>query len=289
MVSVENNILKVEIAEKGAELLSIKLKKDGTEYLWTADSTYWNRHAPVLFPIVGRLKDNHYTYDGKTYELNQHGFARDNVFGVAEGGSNAVELEFGYNEETLKRYPFKFKLKIRYELDGNKINVRYTVINEDDKEMFFSIGGHPGFNCPLMVGEKMEDYYLEFEQKEVLHTYDFKDGVLCQELYDFKNPESKIELSKDVFKHDALIIENIKSKTIALKSHKNSKSVTVELAGFPFVGLWSKLEGAPFVCIEPWYGVSDNENCSGNIENKKGINKLAPAESFSCSYSIVIK
>lgn len=289
MIRIENEILKVEINERGAELSSIKSKKDDTEYLWTADERYWNRHAPVLFPIVGRLKEDKYTYAGNNYELKQHGFARDCEFKLLEGNSTKAELQLAYNEETLGRYPFKFKLKLGYELHEDKINVEYTVINADDKDMFFSVGGHPGFNCPLVSGEKMEDYYLEFQQEEVLHTYNFKDGVLCGELYDFEKPQNIIDLNKDVFRHDALIIENIKSKSIAIRSHKSSRSVIVELDNFPFVGIWSKPEGAPFICIEPWYGVADDEKSSGKIENKKGINKLVPGDSFCCSYAIAVK
>ncbi|WP_242851368.1 hypothetical protein [Clostridium sp. DMHC 10] len=152
-IILQNELLKVEAVEKGAELTSIKTVKDGAEYLWTAKSDIWARHAPILFPIVGKVKNNTYRINDDTYTLSQHGFARDMNFEVMEGTSDKAVFKLTYNEETLSKYPYKFELIVKYELKENEIEASYKVKNVDSQEIYFSIGAHPGFNCPV-VGEK---------------------------------------------------------------------------------------------------------------------------------------
>lgn len=289
VVNIENELLSIAIKEKGAELDSIKLKKDDTEYLWQGDKKIWGRNAPVLFPIVGKLKDNKCEIAGKSYEMSQHGFARDMGFKLTDRKGSSAEFTLEYNEDTLKKYPFKFQLKVKYEIEDNGVKVNYTVINKDDKEMLFSIGAHPGFVCPLLKGENLDDYYLEFEKEESLDTYVLDNGLIGDGTYEFINNKNIIPLSKELFKNDAIILENFKSNSIAIKSSKNDKSVEVKFAGFPYVGIWSKADEGDFVCIEPWYGIADSVYSNGKLEDKKGIMKLMQEESFQCSFEIEIK
>lgn len=161
-VIIQNDQLIAEIAEHGAELISLKSKEHGLEYIWQGDPAYWGRHAPVLFPFVGRLKDDQYVYQGKTYQMGQHGFARDMDFEVIEHGQEMASFILRSTPETLEKYPFDFELVISYELGGDGITVHYQVANTGEKEMFFSIGGHPAFNVPLEEGLSFEDFYLAF-------------------------------------------------------------------------------------------------------------------------------
>lgn len=289
MRTIENKYLSVIVSEKGAELQSIKLKKDGTEYLWQAEPKLWGRHAPILFPIVGKVKNDTYTYNDTSYKLGQHGFARDMEFKIESNSEDKIILNLSASSESLKKYPFSFQLKVAYELKENAINVAYEVENEDDKAMIFSIGAHPGFVCPLAEGEKFEDYYFEFEEKETLETEILEGGLLGSSKKPLLKDEKILPISRELFKEDALILEGFKSESLSLRSKKNSKAVTLEFKGFPYLGLWSKPEGAPFVCIEPWYGVADSVEASGKLEDKAGTITLKPSEKFNCNYKIIIE
>jgi galactose mutarotase-like enzyme len=286
-----NEFLEVLADAKGAELTSIKGKKDNVEYLWKADPIYWNRHAPILFPIVGKVKDNKYKIGDKQFYLGQHGFARDNEFKVISESSNKVIFCLSSSEETLKKYPFKFQLDVEYYLVDNNLRVTYKVKNTDQEKIFFSIGAHPGFNCPLIESETMEDYYLEFSQIENANIEFVNPGTGLltgvKELY--LKSEKIINLDKDLFKKDALVFKELNSSQVSIKSHKNSKKVTVNFEGFPYLGIWSKPSGAPFVCIEPWFGHADFENFNGDFREKEGIIGLEKDKEFTSTYCIAIE
>lgn len=293
-VTLENEVLKVEAAERGAELTSIKTKRDNVEYLWIAEPSVWGRHAPILFPIVGKVKNNTYRLDEATYNLNQHGFARDMDFQVIEKDFNKSIFKASWNDETIQKYPYKFELEVHYYLEGNNIKIMYKVRNKDDKEIYFSIGAHPGFNCPL-IGDnqsqnlKFEDYYFEFENRETVERIPInEEGLLKNGSTPFLYDSNIIRLSRELFKRDALIFKDLNSKKISLKNIKNSKVVSVSFDGFPYLGLWSKYKEAPFVCIEPWYGHADFEDFEGDFREKDGVIKLPQGEEFSCSYNITI-
>ncbi|MEC9490594.1 MAG: aldose 1-epimerase family protein, partial [Halanaerobiales bacterium] len=160
---LENKEIKIKVDTQGAQLQKLILKKDEKNYLWHGDSKFWGRRAPVLFPIVGRLKNDEYQYNNQKYQMTQHGFARDNEFELVDQGKNYLIYTFEENKETLEKYPFQFKLKIKYAIQANSLLITYQVINQDQKDMFFSIGAHPAFYWPLEDDEKKEDYYLEFE------------------------------------------------------------------------------------------------------------------------------
>lgn len=294
-VRLENRYIILEADEKGAEMTRISDKEDGIEYLWNGDPSIWDRRAPILFPIIGRLKNNEYRLDGKSYRLSPHGFARDSDFDVVSICADSALFRLCWTEESINIYPYKFELDVRYLLSGNTVEVSYTVRNVGDENMYFSIGAHPGFNCPFineggsMSMSSFEDYYFEFGKKETCSTLIVrKDGLLTRETEPILNDSSMIPLSRELFANDALIFNNLESKKISLKNHKNSKALSVDFSDFPCLGLWSKPEGAAFVCIEPWLGHGDFEDFEGDFKEKDGVLELKVADEFSCKYCISI-
>lgn len=287
LILLHNEKLKVTVSEQGGELISVVSCDDNLEFIWTGDSDYWGRHAPILFPIVGKVKDNQYKVGDKIYKLGQHGFARDRVFEVIEKEDKKVILSLKWDQTSLEIYPYKFNLKIIYELKDSSLKISYIVENLDKQSIYFSIGAHPGFNCPLLPGEVIEDYYFEFDQKETCSVTPINDaGYMLHDKIPFLNSEKKIPLSPKLFKRDALIFEGLSSRKISLKNNKNDHKITMDFDGFPLLGLWSKPSGAPFVCIEPWFGHCDYEDYTGDFSDKSGIIALSKDRSFDCSYSI---
>lgn len=279
-------MIKIESKKEGGELISIK--KDGKEYLHDGKE-FWNRHAPILFPIVGMIKDNKTSILGKTYEMKQHGFARDMEFEEVLKSENEVRYYLKYNEETLKRYPFKFELNIIYKIDNpeNSISTIYEVKNLDDKEIIFGLGAHPAFKCDYSSG----DYYLKFEKKhedENIVIKQLTEGLINNKEIDTKSiiKNNIIELKKDIFDKDAIIMTNINSSKIKLINKKENKEVLeFDFTGFPYLAIWSK-KGAPFVCIEPWFNTADKIDSNGIFEEKEDLIELKPEKIFRCEYKV---
>ena len=260
-IQLKNDVIQVKVLERGAELCSLKHINDDTEYIWNANPVYWKRHAPVLFPIVGRVVNDQFRVNGETYHLGQHGFARDMDFLVTDQSEFHVTLTLKWDHETLKVYPFKFEFAITYTIDKKKVSIEYRVKNVDQKPIYFAVGAHPGFNCPIKEGDSFEDYYFEFEAIEDAEvTLLANNGLLKREKVPYLNNQNTIDINHELFKNGALIFDNLQSKRISLKSRKSDRCVHVDFDGFPFLGLWSKSEGAPFVCIEPWVGHADYED-----------------------------
>ena len=260
-------MLEIKTVKKGAELVSVKA--NGIEKMHDGES-FWNRHSPVLFPIVGKLKNNRTIIEGSEYEMGQHGFARDMEF--EEIGENSYVLKS--NEETKTKYPYDFELYISHEVIKNKVITKYKVVNKDSKTIYFGLGGHPAYACEYSSGK----YRLEI--------YQLEDGLLK------KNPEklskffreNRIFLNGKTFEKDALVIKNINSSKIYLKTETKT-ILAFEFKGFPFLGVWSK-PGASFVCIEPWQNHTDDVDSSGNFVDKENILKLEPNEEFNAEYSV---
>ncbi|MEI6285823.1 MAG: aldose 1-epimerase family protein [Bacillota bacterium] len=286
MYTIENDRIRVVAKSDGAELTSIKTKADDLEYLWQADKQHWSRHAPVLFPFVGRLKNDSYSYKGKNYSVGQHGFARDKEFVLSAQSENYLEFSLQSDASTRVLYPFDFKLKIGYRIKGCSVAVEYTVSNTGKNEMLFSIGAHPGFNIPLFAGEAIEDYLLQISQAESasIHLLDGPHYSGQTELF-FDNA-AEHHLTMELFKNDALVFKGLASKTVALVNKANGKGIAVDCKNWPYVGVWMPPAGAPFVCIEPWYGLADNVNHDGSLDNKEGIIRLAPGGQFACRFII---
>ncbi len=278
---IENEFLTTRIKSSGAELSSIADKASGYEYLWQGNPDIWYGQAPVLFPVIGRLLDDKFRYKGVEYSLAKHGFARKNEFELIKAEGNTAELVLRESEKTLAVYPFKFELYVKFNLIGKSLKATHTVVNTNDGEMYFSLGGHPGFNCS--IGD-----YLEFDEDECLSTETIDaDSIRLPEKTPVLNGEKRITITKDIFNDDALILSGIKSKAVTLKSDIKPQTVRFTFGDVPFLGIWAK-PGAPYVCIEPWYGVNDNRDVKDDISKKQGIIKLEKGETFTLEYTAEI-
>ena len=289
--SIENEFLRAEISSLGAELTSLVLKEDGCEYIWQGDEKYWTGHAPVMFPICGRLSQAKYTYRGKQYELGGHGFARHSEFELSACSSDKITPTLKSNESTRAVFPLEFIFSITFSLKGKALDISHRVINTGDDELIFSVGGHPAFNVPLSKGDSFEDYYVEFDKKCEAIRLSFSEACLC----DKKDPvfaqggTKRIDLKHDLFDDDAIFLYNT-SKKITLASEKSTKSVCVSFDKFKYLGLWHKPKtDAPYLCIEPWCGIPDDDGPIGDLEAKRDMIHLPVGYSFSNAYKIEIK
>jgi galactose mutarotase-like enzyme len=284
---LSNDFIEVSIKEFGAELNSLKKRNEPLEYIWQGDEKYWNRHAPILFPIVGKLLDNEYIYENKTYKLGQHGFARDKLFEVFVKEDDYICFKLESSNDTLEIYPFYFELYLGYKLIKNSLEISYKVVNKSQKKMPFSIGAHPAFYWPLEK-EKKENYYFEFENTKELERLPLTVAGISNKKEIIKLENNKLALNEGLFKDDALVIQNLENKTITFKNSQDNKSIKMSFEGFPYLGLWSKPTGAPFICIEPWCGVADFIGHNKKLEDKKEIITLLENEIFQSSYTISI-
>ncbi len=258
--------------------------------MWGMDPSIWNSTAPILFPIVGCLKDNNYLWKGEKYSLTRHGFIRENPQ-LLLTGITAGSLTFGMNsnKETHKIYPFDFDFSIQFLLEGAKIKVNHKVVNTGNSELYFSLGGHPAFRCPVHADEKYEDYYLEFDQPEQVSTWLLTgDGLLSGQTEPVLKGSNILPLSHELFSKDALIFKDLKSKKVTLRNKKSTQALSFSFEDFPYLGVWAKTNGN-FVCIEPWLGVADSWNTDQLLEHKEGILQLAAGEVFEASYFIEIQ
>ena len=276
----------------GGELLSYKLDgvekiHQGQECIDEYGKIYWKRHFPVLFPIVGKLKQNKTIINGRTYEMSQHGFARDMEFEPITKLDNFHSYVLRSNPSTLAKYPFEFSLYITYRTDENKLTTIYKVVNDGDNNMPFGIGGHPAFKID-MEDLLNEEYYLEFEQDEdKIHFLYLVDGLVGTEYAkNIMMDKRRIKITKDTFNNDAVIMKGITSNKINLKRRRGNKTLlTMDFEGFPYLGVWSKPK-APFLCIEPWYSTADAVKSTGVFAQKSDILVLAPKKEFECKYTV---
>lgn len=275
---LRNSELEIRVLSHGAELSGIKDLKTNEEYMWQKDPKFWAKSSPVLFPFVGILKDGRYTYEGKEYKIsNRHGFARDYEHEVSSKGDNFIEFVFSSNEETKKIYPFDFKFYMKYILEGRKLILEYRVENIGDNEMYFSLGAHPAFSMPVGNGVDFSDYYIEFEKDEEGISKIIENALVLSGKTK-KVFEGKIfELNKNSFIDDAVILENTNSKIVYLKSKKNNRKIKFKYDGFRYMAFWN-MPGAEFICFEPWNGITDFDNCSGDLKEKAGIEKIGAGE-----------
>jgi galactose mutarotase-like enzyme len=286
---LSNDELEVKIQKIGAEICSIKKTDSHAEYIWQADPNIWGSHAPVLFPIIGALKNDEFLFEGETYFLPKHGFIRNNPnLQILEKTGDSLTLGLEYSAESLKQYPFKFKFRITFQLLGKSLKVSHKIENVDDKPMYFSLGGHPAFNTKFSADDRIEDYFLEFDQKMNLQSNLLSnEGLIAEETKLMIVNDKVLKLHDKIFDNDALIFQDITSKKVSLTSLKYGEILSVSYSDFKDLGIWAK-PGAPFVCIEPWLGIADLANTDKEFTTKKGINKLMPSQQFNASYSIEI-
>lgn len=289
LYTLENEKIKVEIADKGGELQSIVLKEDGCEYLWQGDPKYWSGRAYNLFPICGRLFDGKYTYKGKTYEMNLHGFVRNTVMQVESAEKEKITFLLIPNDEIKAQYPFDFEFRVTYTLSGTGIETKVNVVNAGKDDMFFGFGGHPGFNVPLIEGEKFEDYYLEFDCVKPMKLLKMSPLFYLDktEPYPLKDGEI-IELTHDLFNDDAKFFTDM-CGYVTLKSKKSAKSVRVEYPGMRNLGIWhAPRSEAPYICIEPWCSLPSYDGRIDDLETKNQMTRLAPGKVYENGFKIII-
>ena len=284
MYYIENEFLEVGIDAKGAELVILYHKDHDLEYMWGADPDFWGKSSPVLF-------------EGKTYHLPRHGFARDRVFEVEDHWDDGISFLLRSDENTLKVYPFAFEFRLVYELYANLLSVTYHVTNLGENDMYFSVGGHPAFAIPLEEGLTYNDYYLEFDEDETLKRWPLSEQGLILEEPEAIFEKAPIEdelieietkllpLTKELFHQDALVFKNLNSTTATLKSEKSEHSLRFDFAGFPYLGIWAA-KNADFVCIEPWCGIADSVTHSQELTEKEGINVLAAGDVFERAWAV---
>ncbi|HEV7331558.1 MAG TPA: aldose 1-epimerase family protein [Flavisolibacter sp.] len=286
MISIENSRLRVKIHPLGAELKSVFHKEHNLEYIWQGNPAFWAKSSPVLFPTVGELKEKTYRYNGKSYQLSRHGFAREKEFAVRDQQENAVTFTLESSAETLAVYPFEFIFSITYTVDESSLRVRYSVTNRGGTAMLFSVGGHPAFNVPLAEGTSYTDYRLEFSKKETAGRWPIsKEGLIEKTPQPLLQESKELPLAKELFAKDAVVFKHLQSGSVQLLSNKTPHGLQFSFAGFPFLGLWAA-PGANFLCIEPWCGIADSVDADGELANKEGINRLAAGERFAVEWSV---
>ncbi|MFD2524117.1 aldose 1-epimerase family protein [Emticicia soli] len=288
MIKLTNAVISATINPKGAELTSLVHLPTQIEYMWSADPAFWGKTSPVLFPIVGALKDNTFIYKKKSYTLPRHGFARDRVFAIENQTADSVTLLLKSDEASLALFPFAFEFRLHYTLAENKLNVKYDVRNVGEETMYFSVGGHPAFAVPFAAGKSYEDYYLEFNSTEDLMRWPLSDGGLVE-----TTPEkmaisnNRLPLTKELFYQDALVFKHLQADSVTLKSDKTPYQLQFHFKDFPFLGIWAAKD-ADFVCIEPWCGIADSVNHNLQLSNKEGINKLEANQSFDRTWAVEV-
>jgi galactose mutarotase-like enzyme len=286
MFILQNEVLKVEVASKGAELQSILNTVLGIEYLWNGDPAFWAKRSPVLFPIIGNLKNNTYFYQGRPYQLPRHGFARDMEFQLEKQSANEILMLLRSNELTRANYPFDFEFRIRYQIQGDELSTEYLVTNTGTAILFFSVGGHPAFRLPLETQTRFSDYFLRFEENENLQRWPIsKDGLILTQPVPVLEDSNRLSLNKQLFYQDALVFKYPTSSDISLVSGKTSHGIQFQMGEFPFLGIWSARD-ADFICLEPWCGIADSVNSNQQLEEKEGIERLGPGKVFSRQWRV---
>ena len=286
---IRNESLTLEIDAHGAEMKSLIDNCSGQEYLWCGDAAYWGRTSPVLFPLVGNYREKQSCFDGKWYSLSQHGFARDMDFELVSEKGDEIWFALEDSPETLEKYPFGFRLELGYRLQGRAVEVLWKVTNKNDREMYFSIGGHPAFNCPLREGEKQTDYRIGFDTCEPLTASVLdENGTVFERTKVLELTDGMLQITDSLFDEDALIVEHDQAHKVALYTPEGEKYLEVKFEA-PLFGIWSPAgKHAPFVCIEPWYGRSDRADFGQKLEEREWGNVLKAGEIFTAVYQICV-
>jgi galactose mutarotase-like enzyme len=281
IITLSNNTISIQIKTLGAELCSLK-SITNKEYIWEGNPDFWGKHSPVLFPIVGTLKNNTYFHNEKEYHLSRHGFARDMEFTLVEKTENSATFSIQSNSETLKNYPFEFELQMHYSLINTTLEIAYSVINKSDNRIPFSIGAHPAFALP----GNFEDYSLNFEKVEPLDYTLLENDLVSKQTETLHTDRNKVPLTYELFKRDALIFKKLQSNSLTIVE-KEKPILKVHFENFPSLGIWTKVD-APFICIEPWFGYSDTVESTGNLFEKEGVIVLEANDTFQAKFSIEI-
>lgn len=295
---LENNRLRVTVSDDGAELVSVWDKKRNAERIWRGDKAVWGRHAPVLFPFVGKVADGRYSYRGKQYNMTSHGFARDRVFELVEMGELSVTHVLKWSDDTLTVYPFKFVLYVKHSLenaDADSVKVQWRVVNEADngEVMLYGIGGHPAFTFPdnepaVDCSLRINSAYGAAKSEEEPLKYHLLNELGCVDMsreYELDMPQGSVKITEDMFDKDALIVLDNQVNYIELLDADGKPYIGMACEGFPYFGIWSK-KVDEFICLEPWYGIADVAGHEGDLEKKAGMQRLGAGESASYDYVV---
>ncbi len=278
--SAENNSFSLKVKEMGAELNSLTSKKTGIEYIWCGNTDIWYGQSPILFPIVGRLLNDKYTLNGKEYQMAKHGIVRKKPFILTDKTENSLTFIQTDDEESLQSYPYHFELKVIFKLTDKGLKVTHIVTNNSSDKMYYSFGAHPAFNCK--IGD-----YLEFSDDTELFTEKIDhDSILMASKFPVEMDGNKIILTPNLFDDDALILSDFKSKKVSIKSNSHSRVIDFKFNS-PLLGIWAK-PNAPYVCIEPWWGVNDDYNKKPDLSQKRAIMTLEPNESNTFEWEVEI-
>lgn len=285
--TIENDRLSCTVRDFGAELFSLRSRQDDLEYIWQGDPQYWSGRSPILFPIVGKLRDDLYTVDGKTYTLPMHGFAKLNLFSLVEHTADSVTLRLTPTADTMRAYPYDFALTTRYKLEGGSLKISRIVTNHSSEVMPFSIGEHTGYRVPLLAGERREDYRLVLAEPETARRFYVKNS-LTERSAPYLDNEREIPLRADLFDEGALIFKELQSRSVTLMSKNHGHAVTVSFPDYRLLCLWGK-PNAPFVCIEPWHGLASTAESPHDIFQKEGILTLGPGGTRAIHWEIQVR
>ena len=289
MYTIQNEELQVKIKGQGAELAGIRSLARNLEYMWHADPAFWGRHSSLLFPIIGTLSNNEYSFNKRKYSLKRHGFARNTLFSVVHRMDDKICFSISNNQDTLSNYPFQFELQAEYILNGSTLSIIYRVFNRDNQSIYFSVGGHPAFNCPLKEGEVRSDYSLVFDQVETATSEILNDaGLRTGAEKVILNNSATLPITDDLFDQDALILKGLQSSQVSLVDPQGIKVWTFDFTGFSHLGIWSPSAAAPFVCIEPWNGVADPIDPPASFEQKEGVVALPVGAVFECVHRVEV-
>ena len=287
MITIQNDKLRVTFNNLGAELVSLINIETGKEIMWSGNPDFWSGISPVLFPIIGALKNEQYIFENQTYELPRHGFARRRIFAVKESSENEVVFELTSDEESLKIYPFQFSLEIKYTLAANKLTVDYLVKNLSQKQMYFSLGAHPGFAIDTENGLNYNDYEIAFSNDVELQIHPLADNLISNQTQTIDLENKVLPLSYELFSKDALVMTNMRSKELILRNNKNHHKLIFTFSNFPNFGVWAA-KNADFVCLEPWQGIADLENHNQQLTEKFGILRLEKGGDWTANWAVEI-
>ena len=286
---ISNQLIRIRVAARGAELKELFHLTHQLSYLWSGDPSFWGKTSPVLFPIVGTLKNNQYSWQNKTYSLPRHGFAREKNFKLISQSSDTLLFQLREDAETLELYPFPFQLSIRYQLDEASLQVIYLVENSGTSPLLFSLGAHPAFALPIEPTLSYADYYLEFSEPENAPIYPLTaDGLIVPEPKPFFDQTRQLALHPELFYGDALVFKNLQSNKITLATHTGKRALDFNFPNTPYFGIWSA-RNAQFICLEPWHGIADHATASGKLEEKEGICTLLPGAEFSTKWTVTLR
>jgi galactose mutarotase-like enzyme len=287
MFTLENETLLINVVAKGAELTRIYHKQNRLDYLWDAKPEVWAKHSPVLFPVVGALKENSFLHEGKSYELSRHGFARESVFEVGAHTGDSISFTLRDDDATKENFPFRFEFTVTYRLTANTVSVTYLVTNPDAASpLLFSVGGHPAFRLPLEEGLQYEDYVLLFNKEENSGRWPVsKGGLIEQTPQPLLENTNELPLHKNLFLKDALVLKDLKSDSVRLVTAKSDHGIQFHFPDFPFLGIWAA-PGADFLCIEPWCGIADSVQHNQQLEQKEGIIHLPAGKTFNAAWQV---